>query len=131
MIVSPIGVSRPGGPGKGDGGISGADLGAKVALGPPSPVDDKTGQMSTWMTQLLNQLRDGVVSLWYSCTTAQRPNDPYLGQIIFDITVGALFYCDTIRNAATATPAHWTQLATGSGTGAGNTGFFWALVLGQ
>lgn len=122
MIVSPIGTSRPtGGATAGNGGIApvyppipGA---AGASSGPPSPVDPATGQGATWLIQLLNQLRDGVVSLWYSCTTAQRPNDPYLGQIIFDTTAGALFYCDTIRNAATATPAHWTQVGTGGGGG--------------
>ena len=51
---------------------------------------------------LLNDIRNAVVSLWASGTTAQRPHDPVLGQQFYDTTLGATVVCKAIRAGATA-----------------------------
>lgn len=60
------------------------------------------------MLNLLNDLRNGMVTLWLSGTTGQRPNDPYLGQIYYDTTLGAFVYCSAVRVGST--PAVWTPI---------------------
>jgi len=57
---------------------------------------------------LLNQLRDGVVSLWASGPTASRPTDPYLGQLYYDTTLGTVMECTAVRVAGSpGTAAVW------------------------
>jgi hypothetical protein len=130
MKVSPIGA------GSSDQG-SGDQL--KYA-GPPSPVDPDTGQTATWLIQILNDLRNGVITLWPSVTTAQRPTDPQLGQIEFNSTLGILEYCTAARiPGSPGTAAQWGPVAVVStsvpfqttvisATGAGT--FTWPIVGG-
>ena len=103
--VSPIGA-----------GSADEGLGEQLHFsGPPSPIDPNTGQAATWLIQLLNDLRNGTTSLWASGPTTQYPTDPYLGQLFFDTTLGAIVYCSAVRIAGSpATPAVWTQLTAGS-----------------
>lgn len=57
---------------------------------------------------LLNDLRNAALSLWAGGTVAQRPTDPYLGQLFYDTTTGQYFYCSAVRSGAT--PAVWTAI---------------------
>lgn len=69
---------------------------------------DATGKVLSQVAQhLLADLRFAALWLWASGSTSQRPPNPVLGQIFYDTTVGALFYCSNPGTPASGTPATW------------------------
>lgn len=74
---------------------------------------------------LLNDLREGLITVWASGTTANRPTNPILSQLYYDTTLVEYLYCSAIRHGATA--AVWTPF----GSGAGGPAFGVVAVPGQ
>lgn len=79
-----------------------------------SDFSDKNGASRSHV-QLLDDLKDGVETLYDSGTTANRPNDPVLYQLFFDTTLNSYIYCSAIRVGAT--PATWVPIGGGGGGG--------------
>lgn len=77
-----------------------------------SDFSDKNGASRSHV-QLLDDLKDGVETLYASGTTANRPNDPVLYQLFFDTTLNSYIYCSAIRVGAT--PATWVPFGGGGG----------------
>jgi hypothetical protein len=65
--------------------------------------------------QFMASVRFAVLWLWASGTTAQRPVNPVLGQLFWDITVGGLVVCTNPGSPTTGTPATWAPIGGGGG----------------
>jgi hypothetical protein len=74
------------------------------------------GRMTATGQQLFNQMYFAIQWLWGSGTTASRPNNPVLGQLFYDTTLGEIIVCINIGSPTTGTPATWAPLS-GSGGG--------------